>query len=90
VTRACVLPILHSMITNTKMRFRRRRKVCLQVVFIVADCKLAVKKREGELYREIIWVYAIELSEVSVLEWSTAACFSVASSEDILCKQACL
>ena len=70
MTRACVLPILHSMITNTKMQFRRRRKICLQVVFIV----------EGELYREIIWVYAIELSEVSVLEWSTAACISLAGS----------
>ena len=52
----------------------------MQVVFIVADCKLAVKKREGELYREIIWVYAIELSEVSVLEWSTAACISLAGA----------
>ena len=41
---------------------------------------LLLKKKEGELYREIIWVYAIELSEVSVLEWSTAACISVAGA----------
>ena len=79
MTRACVLPILHSMITNTKMRFRRRRKVCLQVVLSLRTVNLLLKK-EGELYREIIWVYAIELSEVSVLEWSTAACISVAGA----------
>jgi hypothetical protein len=47
VTRACVMPILYPIITNTKMQFRRRRKVCLQVVDIVADCKLAVKKKRG-------------------------------------------
>jgi len=41
---------------------------------------LLLKKKEGELYREIIWVYAIELSEVSVLEWSTATCISLAGS----------
>jgi hypothetical protein len=41
---------------------------------------LLLKKKEGELYREIIWVYAIELSELFVLEWSTAACSSLAGS----------
>ena len=37
-------------------------------------------KKEGELYREIIWVYAIELNELFVLEWSTAACISLVGS----------
>jgi hypothetical protein len=49
------------------------------VVDIIVDCKPAVKKK-GELYREIIWVYAIELSELFALEWSRAACISLAGS----------
>jgi hypothetical protein len=39
-----------------------------------------LKKKKGELYREIIWVYAIELSELFALEWSGAACISLAGS----------
>jgi hypothetical protein len=61
------------------MQFRRRCKVCLQAVDIIVDRKPNVKA-EKRVYREIIWVYAIELSELFALEWSGAACISLAGS----------